>query len=159
MSQAPAHDRDPLKQSLAIAGVFALLGAIRLTALPQPYFDEVHYLPAARELLNGGQYLNREHPLLGKTIMAAGIWLLGDDPIGWRTFPLVAGTVALIASIRAMWHATSFKLFCVVIWCAFGERVYAAHPITRRHARYLYGLLSFAGGMAIRRSAAQTRTR
>ncbi len=106
MSQAPVHPRDPIWPTLALAAVFALLCAIRLTVLPAPYFDEVHYLPAAREILNGGDYINREHPLLGKTIIAAGIALFGDTPLGWRIFPLLAGVVALIASMRAMWHAT-----------------------------------------------------
>ncbi len=106
MSQAPDHDADPTKATLALAAVFAGLCAVRLSALPAPYFDEVHYLPAAREILAGGDYINREHPLLGKSIMAAGLGLFGDTPLGWRLFPLLAGTITLIASMRAMWHAT-----------------------------------------------------
>lgn len=106
MSQAPVHPRDPIWPTLALAAVFALVCAIRLTALPAPYFDEVHYLPAAREILSGGDYINREHPLLAKTIIAAGIALFGDTPLGWRLFPLLAGAITLIASMRAMWHAT-----------------------------------------------------
>ena len=106
MSQAPSHEEDPIQPTLLMAGAFAILCAIRLTALPNPYFDEVHYLPAAREILNGGDYINREHPLLGKTIMAAGIGIFGDNPWGWRIFPLLAGVITLVASMRAMWHAT-----------------------------------------------------
>ena len=106
MSEAPAHPKDPLVISLAIAAVFALLCAVRLTTLQAPYFDEVHYLPAAREMLAGGDYINREHPLLGKSIIAAGIALFGDTPLGWRIFPLLAGVITLIACMRAMWHAT-----------------------------------------------------
>lgn len=106
MSQAPVHPRDPLGPTIAIAVLFASLSAIRLTTLAAPYFDEVHYLPAAREMLAGGEYINREHPLLGKTIIAAGIALFGDAPLGWRIFPLLAGTLALIAAMRAMWHAS-----------------------------------------------------
>lgn len=114
MSQAPAQPRDPLGPMLAIAALFALLAAIRLTIPAAPYFDEVHYLPAAREMLAGGEYLNREHPLLGKAIMAAGIALFGDTPLGWRLLPLVAGTVALFASMRAMWHATRARFATLV---------------------------------------------
>ena len=109
MSQAPLQPRDPLGLTLAIAALFGLLGAIRLTVLADPYFDEVHYLPAAREMLAGGAYINREHPLLGKTILAAGIALLGDNPLGWRAFPLLAGVAALFASMRAMWHASQAR--------------------------------------------------
>lgn len=68
MSEAPHHDTDPVLQTLILAGVFAALCAVRLTTLNVPYFDEAHYLPAAREIL--------------------------------------AGMVTLIASMRAVWHAT-----------------------------------------------------
>ena len=106
MSEAPHHDTDPVLQTLILAGVFAALCAVRLTTLNVPYFDEAHYLPAAREILSGGDYINREHPLLGKVILAAGIGLVGDSPLGWRIFPLFAGVITLVASMRAMWHAT-----------------------------------------------------
>ena len=106
MSEAPAHPKDPLVVSLALGAVFALLCAARLTTLQAPFFDEVHYLPAAREMLAGGDYINKEHPLLGKSIIAAGIALFGDTPLGWRIFPLLAGVITLIACMRAMWHAT-----------------------------------------------------
>ena len=106
MSEAPAHPKDPLVISLALAAFFAVICAIRLTTLQAPYFDEVHYLPAAREILAGGDYINSEHPLLAKTIIAAGIALFGDTPLGWRIFPLLAGVITLIACMRAMWHAT-----------------------------------------------------
>ena len=106
MSETPHHDTDPVWPTLALASLFVILCGIRLTTLSAPYFDEVHYLPAAREILDGGDYINREHPLFGKTIMAAGIGLFGDNPWGWRIFPLLAGAITLVASMRAMWHAT-----------------------------------------------------
>lgn len=108
---APVHPRDPLAWCLAITGVFALLAGWRLASPSTPYFDEVHYLPAAREIVslfeNGyGGYLNREHPLLGKALIALGMGLAGDNPIGWRIMPLAFGTLALFASMRALWHAS-----------------------------------------------------
>ncbi|ALE16874.1 hypothetical protein AMC99_01582 [Altererythrobacter epoxidivorans] len=106
MSQAPAQPRDPLGASLALSFAFVFLAAIRLTTPSTPYFDEVHYLPAARELLVSGLYINREHPLLGKEIIALGIAIFGDEPLGWRIFPLIAGGITLFASMRAMWFAS-----------------------------------------------------
>ncbi|WP_427969748.1 phospholipid carrier-dependent glycosyltransferase [Altererythrobacter sp.] len=106
MSQAPAQPRDPLGLSLALTIGFAALCAIRLTTPSTPYFDEVHYLPAARELLERGNYINREHPLLGKELIALGIALFGDTPFGWRIASLAAGTLALFAGMRAMWFAS-----------------------------------------------------
>ena len=104
-------EADPWIWCLAIPLVFAALASIRLTIPSTPFFDEVHYLPAAREFLKigdetGAQYLNREHPLLGKQIMALSVRWLGDNPLGWRLPSLVFGTLALGASMRAIWHAS-----------------------------------------------------
>lgn len=102
--------RDPWVWCLVVPAIFAALASIRLTIPSAPYFDEIHYLPAARELLaligDGGIYLNREHPLLGKQLIALGIWLFGDNPLGWRIMSLIAGTIAVGASMRALWNAS-----------------------------------------------------
>ncbi|QUL38351.1 phospholipid carrier-dependent glycosyltransferase [Erythrobacter sp. JK5] len=113
----PVHGPpDPWLWCLALPAMFAALAAIRLTIPSAPYFDEVHYLPAARELLAGGDYLNREHPLLGKQLIALGIWQLGDNPLGWRLPSLIAGTFAIGASMRALWHASHDRFAAI----AFG---------------------------------------
>lgn len=115
------HPVDPWLWCLAVAAGFAALTSIRLTIPNTPFFDEVHYLPAARDMLdvwNGGEagYRNREHPLLGKTLIALGMAIFGDNPLGWRILSLVAGTVAVGASMRAMWHASADRFATV----AFG---------------------------------------
>ena len=106
MSQAPAKPRDPIGLSLLLALGFAGLCAFNLAIPGKPYFDEIHYLPAARELLERGLYINREHPLFAKEMLALGIAIFGDNPLGWRVFSLVAGTLALFSSMRAMWFAS-----------------------------------------------------
>ena len=115
------HQRDPLAWCLFIPLVFASVAGVRLTIPSAPYFDEIHYLPAARELVSwwngtGGVYRNPEHPLLGKELIAIGIALFGDNPLGWRIMPLAAGTLAVTAAMRAMWHASRDRFACV----AFG---------------------------------------
>ena len=107
----PPRPRDPLGWCLMLTGLFALATGWRLGIPSQPYFDEVHYLPAARELLElfrtgAGTYLNREHPLLAKELIALGIALFGDNPLGWRVMPWLAGVLAYGAMLRAMWHAS-----------------------------------------------------
>ena len=101
---------DPWVLCLLFALAFGALAAIRLTIPSEPYFDEVHYLPAARELLaiwgDGGRYINREHPLLAKELLALGMAIFGDNPLGWRIMPLLAGMAALFAAMRALWHAS-----------------------------------------------------
>ncbi len=106
MSQAPAKPQDPIGLCLLLTAGFAALCAVNLAIPGKPYFDEVHYLPAARELLERGLYINREHPLFAKEMMALGIALFGDNPLGWRIFSLLAGVLALFASMRAMWFAS-----------------------------------------------------
>lgn len=109
MSQAPAHPRDPLVPSLLLTLAFMALVALNLAVPAQPYFDEIHYLPAARELLERGLYMNREHPLLGKQMIALGIALFGDNSLGWRLPALLAGGLALFASMRGMWFASQSR--------------------------------------------------
>ena len=116
MSQAPEHPGDPLGISIFVTALFAALCAIGLSIPSEPYFDEVHYLPAAREILDRGLYINREHPLFAKQLIAIGIAVFGDNPLGWRIFSLVSGALALFASMRAMWFATLSRFAAV----AFG---------------------------------------
>jgi len=116
MSQAPAHPRDPIGWCVLLSLAFLALCLLGIAVPSKPFFDEVHYLPAARALLDGSDYLNREHPLLGKEIIALGIALFGDNPWGWRLFSTLAGAGALFAFTRALWFA-SHRRFATV---AFG---------------------------------------
>ena len=111
--------RDPWIWCLVIPALFGALAAIRLTIPSNPFFDEVHYLPAAREWLKigdvgGARYLNIEHPLLGKQLIALGIYLFGDNPLGWRIVSLSAGVIAIAASMRALWFASQDRFATIV---------------------------------------------
>ena len=101
--------RDPLGWCVALALAFWALLLVRLTIPTEPYFDEVHYLPAAREYWKLGRFLNREHPLLGKELIALGMQLFGDRPLGWRIFPSLAGVLTLFAAMRAIWFAAQSR--------------------------------------------------
>jgi dolichyl-phosphate-mannose--protein O-mannosyl transferase len=61
------------------------------------YFDEVHYVPAARALIEQSGPVNIEHPLLSKTLIAAGILLFGDNALGWRLPSAICGAIAVMA--------------------------------------------------------------
>lgn len=119
MNALSAHqqrsDNDPFALTILMALGFAGLCLIRLTVPSTPYFDEVHYLPAARALLDQSEWLNREHPLLGKEIIAAGIAMFGDGPFGWRILSVLAGTASLFALCRALWFA-SYSRFATLAY-------------------------------------------
>ena len=106
MTRAPVQPRDPMIWCAAIAFVFWALLLWNLAIPSTDYFDEVHYLPAARDLLTLERFSNREHPLFGKEVIALGIALFGDNPWGWRLLPSLAGTLTLFAAMRALWFAT-----------------------------------------------------
>ncbi len=79
-----------------LLGYFVLL--IGIDTPDHPYFDETHYVPAARQLLQTHfalPTLNLEHPPLAKELMALSIWLFGDNPFGWRTMSALFGALAL----------------------------------------------------------------
>jgi len=109
MSDFPANTRDPIGWCWAVSAAFLGLVFVRLTIPSAPYFDEVHYLPAARALLGMSSYPNQEHPLVGKELLAAGIAALGDRPLGWRIMPALFGTAALFAAMRALWFASGSR--------------------------------------------------
>ncbi len=99
------QQRDPLVWCSAIALGFLALVWHRLGIPSQIYFDEVHYVPAARKLLEM-QSANPEHPLLAKELIAGAIALLGDKPLAWRVPSALFGTLGLFAFGRAVWWAS-----------------------------------------------------
>jgi dolichyl-phosphate-mannose--protein O-mannosyl transferase len=105
MTAAPAPQRDPLGWTLLIALGFLGLCLHRLGIPSRIYFDEVHYVPAARKLL-GLVRANPEHPLFGKEAIAAAIALFGDRPLVWRIPSALFGTLGLFAIGRALWWAS-----------------------------------------------------
>lgn len=121
MSEAPHHPRDPAGWCAAIALAFLAVALVRLGIPSKPYFDEIHYLPAARGLLAGTEWLNREHPLLGKEIIAGSIALLGDHPWGWRLPSALASTLALYAATRALWFASCRRFATIAYGLLLGS--------------------------------------
>ena len=104
----------PLAAAIAIGVAAQLLFAWRLRTPHKLVFDEVHYVPAARTLASLAAPVNIEHPLLGKTIIALGILLFGDGPLGWRFFSSVAASVVVVGVFAILW-LTSGRLRPAVI--------------------------------------------
>ena len=93
----------PLPAAAAIGLLAQGLFSWRL-ATPHSYvFDEVHYVPAAQVLGRLWGPTNTEHPLLGKTLIAFGIRVFGDDPVGWRALSTLAATGVVLGVFAILW--------------------------------------------------------
>jgi len=60
-------------------------------------FDEYPYVSAARAFLAGAQDANPQHPPLAKILIAGGMKLAGDNPVGWRLAGAICGSLTLVA--------------------------------------------------------------
>jgi dolichyl-phosphate-mannose-protein mannosyltransferase len=81
-----------------LAAHFLLL--VGLTTPDKFVFDEVHYVPAARQMLEPVMpqpMLNPMHPPLAKQLIALSIWTFGDKPLGWRYPGVLFGALAVVA--------------------------------------------------------------
>ena len=87
---------------LAIA-IFVVAQLVLLVGVGTPdkfYFDEVHYVPTARQMLAAepsAPLLNPMHPPLAKQLIALSIKGLGDNPLGWRYAGVLFGALAIVA--------------------------------------------------------------
>ena len=106
---APFQRPDPLVATLLIVAAFFVLGLCRIGIPSKMMFDEIHYVPAARRLIELTRRLNPEHPLLGKEMIAIGMRLFGDNTFGWRFPNLVLGSIGLWAGARAMWWSSGSR--------------------------------------------------
>jgi dolichyl-phosphate-mannose-protein mannosyltransferase len=91
-------------RTAVVAGVLFLAAHLLLlvgvTTPEKFYFDEVHYVPAARQLLEpvmSTPMLNPMHPPLAKELMALSIRGFGDVPLGWRYPGVLFGALAIVA--------------------------------------------------------------
>jgi dolichyl-phosphate-mannose--protein O-mannosyl transferase len=85
---------------LALVGVLVFLVSLAaffpgFTAPDHIYFDETWYVPTARTWLASGEMLHPEHPPLAKMLIAAGVRLFGDNPVGWRAMSLLFGALTV----------------------------------------------------------------
>ncbi len=68
-------------------------------------FDEVYYATEAQELLRYGYEDNRDymfivHPPLGKWLIALTSAIWGNNSLGWRIAPALAGTLSVLIMVR-----------------------------------------------------------
>lgn len=87
------------------AGLTAAAGALRLYRLGVPdqrHFDEAHYVDDAIALLSRGVEEGfAVHPPLAKWLIAAGMGVWGQNPVGWRVAVALAGTATVLITYLA----------------------------------------------------------
>jgi dolichyl-phosphate-mannose--protein O-mannosyl transferase len=105
---APWHDPHPGLGWALTAGLALLAALTRFWALGFPgskVFDEVYYATEAQELLRYGYEDNRGymfivHPPLGKWLIGVTSALWGNNSLGWRVAPAIAGVVGVVLITR-----------------------------------------------------------
>jgi dolichyl-phosphate-mannose--protein O-mannosyl transferase len=104
LPESPAgREIEARRTSLISVVIFFVAHAVLLIGITTPdkfVFDEVHYIPAARQLLEPVMpepMLNPMHPPLAKQLMALSIHVFGDNPLGWRYPGTLFGALAIVA--------------------------------------------------------------
>ena len=71
----------------------AFIFSIHLGRPAKMVFDEHHYVPAAKQVASIEPNNNYEHPPLAKLLIGFGILTAGNEPVGWRLFPVLFGAL------------------------------------------------------------------
>lgn len=150
MSGARTGRDEAVRDGLWFVGIVAaaaLLLLLRIGAPAGHVLDECYYVPAAQELratLSDGNY---EHPPLGKLLIAAGLGLFGDHPLGWRFMSAVGGALTLGAIYlwaRALFDERRAALTTVAL-SAVNHHVYVMSRVAMLDA---FMVAFMAGGLA-----------
>ncbi|MBN1191351.1 MAG: glycosyltransferase family 39 protein [Dehalococcoidales bacterium] len=80
---------------MVLVVIIAALHFSTLLMPPEQVFDEQYYVPAADSIIRGSGTDRTEHPPLGQVLIASGIRIFGDNPAGWRTFPVLFGLAGI----------------------------------------------------------------
>ncbi|WFU26573.1 phospholipid carrier-dependent glycosyltransferase [Bradyrhizobium sp. CB1717] len=146
-----------MSRSAVIAvAIFLLAHLALLIGLTTPekfVFDEVHYVPAARQMLAPAMsqpMLNPMHPPLAKELIAASIATFGDNALGWRYPGALFGALAIVAIYLcglALFAAQGPAIAAALI-AAFNQMLYVQARIAMLDIFALgFGLLATAAFM------------
>jgi dolichyl-phosphate-mannose-protein mannosyltransferase len=103
---------------LVLSAVMVLVGlwarVWKLGFPGQRIWDEIYFPVMARKLLEG-TYQFDLHPPLGKFIIAVGIAVFGDTPIGWRVMPLLFGCAMIPLGAALGWYLMREKVAALLL--------------------------------------------
>ena len=86
------------RENIVVCVIAVVVLVLHLLIISKPavlVFDEKLYVPSARSFLAGSGLTNGEHPPLGKWLIADGIAIFGDNPVGWRIPSIIFGTASI----------------------------------------------------------------
>ncbi len=72
---------------------------LHLSTITKPaelVLDEQHYVPDALSIIENHRTIRPEHTPLGKLFIASRILLFGDNPVGWRLFSVIFGSINIV---------------------------------------------------------------
>ncbi len=140
MKSLLSYDRSWAYRSMLLVSVCAVaLGVLaRLYRLgfPERVLWDERYFPAMADKFLRGVYQFDLHPPLGKFIIAVGIAVLGNEPLGWRVMPTLFGLALL-------------PLVAVLGWYCLKDRVGAMLLVTFFAVETMYIVNSRTGVMDI----------
>lgn len=146
-----------VSRSAVIAVAIFLIAHLALLiglATPEKFvFDEVHYVPAAQQMLAPAMsqpMLNPMHPPLAKELIAASIATFGDNAFGWRYPATLFGALAIVAIYLcglALFSAQGPAIAAALI-AGFNQMLYVQARIAMLDIFALgFGLLAIAAFM------------
>lgn len=124
MNNNPTQKKWIISIALFVLGLF--LFGNHISTLINPYFDETHYVPAAKQWMSFAPTMNLEHPPVGKYLIAFGMKIFGESPLGFRSMTVLFGALTLplffiiadllfadivLASLVSLFSAFNFWIF------------------------------------------------
>ena len=119
---------------IALASFF--LRIFNLASIKSMIFDEVYYVDGARDLIKYGVEVTGAdpefvvHPPVGKWLIASGIKVFGDNPLGWRFTTALLGSVMILV-IALIAH----RLFYSPVLTALAAALMAVDGLALVHSR------------------------
>ncbi len=119
-----------------IALASLILRLFNIASIKTMIFDEVYYVDGARDLLKYGVEVSANgpefivHPPVGKWLIASGIKIFGDNPLGWRFATAFLGSL-MILFVALIAH----RLFYSPILTALAAGLMAIDGLALVHSR------------------------
>ncbi len=85
----------------------------------EAYFDEIYYFRTADEFLDGQPAYENTHPPLGKSLIAAGTFLFGRTPFGYRFMGTLFGVLMLPLLYLLARNLLNSPLLCSMVTLCF----------------------------------------